>query len=334
MEVYNVQKEIGTYPKDRNPVERMKSQSLTMWPGNWENKLTALMQVMQTCISTSADSPSVIEKKADEMQMRFLEVKNAVAPLQSASSSAIETSSNANTRGSSEASAPASGDTVPEILDPIALEGIRRFQTILQLFEENAPIEVLQNAMNMWGILASNEWKVAFKMTSHTPINVGDRPSFHLYWIHKNESPQNLKDDPNYGSKAMVGIYPTSNNERRRAINRTIVELALEGLEDAINFSQPGDVIQAIKILEEIIMEPGDSLPGKSNLAHALFETMYELQREERKLNYLLIDPSDSQFQFDFGRNAFKSGAPGIEPSCKIAAINALRKLLKTAWKL
>ena len=86
-------------------------------------------------------------------------------------------------------------------------------------------------------MLESSGNKVPFKISGNDLSSVADRPCFHLYFIHKNESPDLLVNDMQYGNKAMAGVFPATNEERTRAVQRTIVELVLEGLENAIHFN-------------------------------------------------------------------------------------------------
>lgn len=64
---------------------------------------------------------------------------------------------------------------------------------------------------------------------------IANRPSFHLYHIHLAESPTLIRsDDSEYGHKVMVGIFPGTHQERRRAITRTVFELVLPKLRIAL----------------------------------------------------------------------------------------------------
>ena len=49
----------------------------------------------------------------------------------------------------------------------------------------------------------------------------------------------------------MTGIYSASNEERSRAILRTILELVLEEIEDAVNFSDQSHFKKLFGVLED-----------------------------------------------------------------------------------
>ena len=236
---------------------------------------------------------------------------------------------------SSQPSIPSSQPTIVEKKIDVEkkINPIEELQGLLPLLSGSASPKDLELAIAKLATLKSKDVKLPFKISSGTPQNVVERIYFHLYFIHKKETPRKLKNDPNYGSKAMTGEYPASNNERMRAIQRTIAEIALHNLEEAINTEGLRDDKIALIILEGLQMSTDDTPREQNNLVYALFKLMYDLHREARKHNPLLINPDDSRFKGDFGRNAFFH-AHGINPKTKIDAINALRKDLKAVWSV
>jgi len=170
--------------------------------------------------------------------------------------------------------------------------------------------------------------------SSNSFENVVDRISFHLYYIHRKERHWLVHhDDPNYGYNAMIGVCEASNSERHRAILRTIAELALQKLEDAVTSNRIEEIVQTLKIIEELKMNMMDMPLQQTNLAHLLFHQMYNRQVEARKTNSSLINPQDKRFNREFGRKAFPS-TEGMDPAVKIAAVNAVRLILKQVWKI
>lgn len=222
--------------------------------------------------------------------------------------------------------APSSSDVQPNVIPDL--------QAILVLLGLQRPSGELEEACLALHILDSKGYKSVFKISDLKPRLIAERPFYHLYFIHKNESPEKLNDDMQYGNKAFAGVYPATNAERSRAVQRTIVELALENLEDAINFGDGETLIQLLAALEEIKLDPKDRAGGHENAAYNLFNAFYHLHANARVHNSSLRNPDLRQFEGDFGRIAFGKIMDGIDPAIKIAAINKVRSDLKAAWKL
>jgi hypothetical protein len=164
------------------------------------------------------------------------------------------------------------------------------------------------------------------------------RPYTHLYFIHKKEHKElaeQLASDSDYGKNTMLGQYPTTNLERCRALQRTIMELALKGLETMVDGNQKDNIQTTLKILEHTLTDPKDLPNNKDNPAHILFGQLYTLHSAARQKNPALVDPADSRFNSDFGRHAFWCPNPNqVDPSTKTAAIEAVREVLKKAWDM
>jgi hypothetical protein len=211
---------------------------------------------------------------------------------------------------------------------------IYNLQNILSLLAVDAQPIDLAKACEMLHILDSEGHKCVFKMSGSDASTIADRPFYHLYFIHKNETPEHLNDDIRYGNKAFVGEFPATNEERLRSIQRSIVELVLEKLEDAINFADETSLAKLLDILESIKLNAKDRAEGQENAAYNLFSAFYHLHVGARTKDSTLIDPQEPQFHADFGRNAFYTSSTGIDPTIKLAAIDQVRTALNKAWKL
>jgi hypothetical protein len=169
-----------------------------------------------------------------------------------------------------------------------------------------------------------------FAMNDTQPMLIVSRVFFHLYHIHRVENPSLLRNDADYGFKAFIAFngFTATNSERIRALQRTVVELALSGLEEGVNAEDTASISLLLKVLEEF------NSPNEVNIAHALFGSLHRLHTESRKSNSTLIDPNQPRFNGDFGRNAFPVFINGLEKTTKLQSIAAVRDSLKSAWQI
>lgn len=316
----------------------LRGQPVNIWPGSWKQKKEAVESLL-TNGQTTQSTPVV--KKSEEMRRHFNEAKNLQPPvLQTTPSQSNQTASHQT---------QLSNRTEEDIdLDPLNFEdkissiksiyssvaAIEDLQTILALLKNHSTSSQLEEVCEHLQILDSKGLKTIFKMTDMSSRTIADRPFFHLYFIHKNETPEKLKDDMQYGNKAFAGVYPAKNEERIRAVQRAIVEIALENLEDAINFDDDAAVIELLNILESIKLDAKDRAENQENAAYNLFSVFYHLHNAARSNQTSLIDPNAPEFKGDFGREGFLSTKQGIDPAIKLAAINQVCNALKAAWKL
>jgi len=207
------------------------------------------------------------------------------------------------------------------------IDAIQELRNLLLLFQNSSSGEHKDH------LLALESKKVKLPIIGNPSVDVAGRIYFHLYFIHKEKSQGKLPKDLDYGKNAMRGIYPTTHDERIRAIARAIVEFTLPQLEDAVNANQFEDVRVALSALEELKMSPNDMPKEQPNLAHALFGKMYNKHAEARKNKPTLVDPRDWKFRGDFGRKAF-SMSDGIDVGDKIAVIRDLLQELKKVWQV
>jgi hypothetical protein len=210
-----------------------------------------------------------------------------------------------------------SSSTQPSNKTPVFLEKIHQLSAMVKLFADD------RTTNNMWTAVDALDKLGLCSVYSH------------LDSIHKNEHEKRLTSDLDYGKNAMMSQYPTSNLERRRAIQRTIVELALEGLESMVAGTQKTTIQETLEILEQTPMDPKDLPNNKDNPAHILFGELFILHRKAREKDCGLVDPSDSKFNSEFGRHAFWCpDAKQVDPSTKTQAVKAVREALKKAWKM
>ena len=163
------------------------------------------------------------------------------------------------------------------------------------------------------------------------PDSLVDRTSFHTYFIHKNETPGVLRVDGNYGGKAFLCSedgFRSTEVQRQRAIQRTIVEEALEGLEKAIRSN--GETHDFLGILESLDLHESDRAQAQANPVFALFGIIYHLYKEASDRDASMPKPYG-----DFGRLAFteETSFP-VDKSFRLAAIAKLRSDLHAAWKI
>jgi hypothetical protein len=324
---------------------------LTQFPGSLQQKKEAVDTVIVS--NGQKTSAAFIVTKADEMKRRMQEVKNMLPP---ASTHSNQTTSQTppviSTNFPPELYLPDGVDlsslhlvdVVPDSIQqqqeiPIIsihphIEVLHELQALLFLLRSNANDLQLQEACSSLQVMASKELKSVFKMSDSTPRMISDRPFFHIYFIHKNETPEKLKNDAHYGNKAFAGAYPATNEERRRAVERTIVELGLGNLEEAINFDDGATVIALLNILENVKLDAKDRANSQENAAYNLFSAFYHLHVAARNSNSSLVNPHDPQFKGDFGREAFRKSMNGVDPAIKIVAINQVREALKRVWKV
>jgi hypothetical protein len=137
------------------------------------------------------------------------------------------------------------------------------------------------------------------------------------------------------GKNAMTNQYLISNCERRRAIQRAIIELTLEGLDEIVNGTFTNTIQETLEILEKTPMDAKDLPNNGNNPAQILFNEMFNLHYAARKHNSALISLSDSKFNSEFGKHAFLYSNPEeVNPSTKTQAIQATREALKKAWSM
>ncbi len=216
------------------------------------------------------------------------------------------------------------------------LTSVHELQKCLEHFKRSTSIDTLGVVMKTLKTLAQKNCPCIFAMSGTDSANIGKRPFFHIYQIHRNETPNQMTSDPDYGEKAFAHAdgFAAGYMQRIRALRRSVVEVCLSGLEEAIGFEDGANVINFLNVLEEVEWYPKDAPPDTKNFAHMLFGAYYNQHLEARKKNTSLADPNDLKFKGDFGRNAFKMSGTGIESSIKIAAIKQVVNALKKVWKI
>jgi hypothetical protein len=315
------------------------------WPGSSADKLKAVEKLLGGSSSSAQPAAPAIPpapKKADGMRNRFNEVKN-MRPIPVSQPSHNSSSSLSSLGLSADEYAFINGDTGA---GQIARQGnavsahpnvatmLRLQHTLQSITPELSEYQLGRIVTDLYNMVSEGK-KSIFQMSGADLRHIGDRPFFHLYFIHKNEAPEILKDDMEYGGKAFAGAIPgTTHLERARCMSRAIVELALENIEDAINFENGELLVRSLDILEEIELNEKDRAEGHKNFAHQLFGAFYHAHVAARNGNGSLIDPSDSRFQGDFGRHAFRGNYVGVDPAIKLQVIAQVRNALKEVWKL
>jgi hypothetical protein len=288
------------------------SHDISMWGGSIKQKIQALDEILKEL----APQPSGEQSKKDSTIMQESWEAAKVVTIQP------PTQLNRTPPRSSSSTQ----------VNPHFFQKIDQLQKIVNLLEANNSMNNFNDAIQLLILLESENVKIPFAITSAEPQETVNRSCFHLHHIHKSEHSEKPGADKNYGESAMKGInYFANNEERCRAFRRTMTELALKGLEEAICAAQTDTIRIMLEVLEKMPMNSKDLPESTQNLAHSLFGHMYHFHCEERKKNLTLADPqSDS----DFGRHAFCCPAGQVDPGTKAQAVQKLREDLKTAWKI
>ncbi|MGE3535123.1 MAG: hypothetical protein AB7H48_09855 [Parachlamydiales bacterium] len=187
--------------------------------------------------------------------------------------------------------------------------------------------------------LQSSELKAVFRMSSDTPWNVSDRLFFHTYFIHANETPEKIPSDvDDYGRLAFlnfggVGSEPV---ERARAIQRTLVEVGLEGIENAIRDNDIESVRRYLDILDRFELHERDRIESFSRASHSLFAALYQRYNLAREADQSLVSAHDPAFQGDFGRRGFRDEAPPhqVPQAIKLEVIRQIRQQYQQKWRI
>lgn len=296
------------------------NQQFNVWSGSYPYRLKAVEKLLES--SKDPIAAPVVNKIAAEMLSRMNEVqarfaaKNQIPSQQSANlrhtNTPVGLTPPLNRSNPNAPVQPSFEEFDEEQFDTVTLRSIKTLQKVLNCIHANASHNDLQIALETLAIFESLGSISSFQITSKSPLPIAQRPCFHLYFIHKNETPNKLVNDMQYGSKAMAGVYPTSNEERTRAIQRTILELALEGLEDAINFSSIPDMKDMASILQEIVplLDQRDALP------------------------LALVNLTQSQSMLEAWTSLCSSNYSNQSNQTLIETIGFARNMLKEAWNL
>ena len=214
--------------------------------------------------------------------------------------------------------------------------------------DEASPIFSLQSAINCLDLQPKEGFGKAldrilwledltFTTCTKEKEQIANRIFFHLERIHPQKQGQN---EAHYGSKAFLSEDMSTHKERRRAIQRTQVEVCLFALEKYLkgdrSIQSPVANEPAIngifKILEDLTMDPKDMPQGHNNIAHALFGTMYANYLAAWENNQSMIHPHDPAFT-DFGRNSFMGNSHSlVKNEYKLQAIKVISASLWAAW--
>ncbi len=335
-DAYNEVLTTGQPPKNAitNPFKRM---NIFQWPGAVGDKLKAVDKVLGSASTPATPSTPAapVVKKAEEMRKLLNDVKNLMP------TSSVRTTPNNSSLASqlgdltaeemafiNESAGPVQGTVSTENAHPSVTVMLKLKNVLSQLQGSN-----VQQAVTT--LAALEQTKAMFQMSGRDQRSIGDRPFYHIYLIHKNDAPGKLKDDMEYGSKAFAGTYEATPEERQRAVQRTIVELALENIEDAINFENGELLVHALNLLEETKLATKDQANARENAAHLIYGDFYNAHIAARNGNPSLVNPNDGQFGGDFGREAFRRvNLDGVDPAIKLQVIGNLRNALKAAWKV
>jgi hypothetical protein len=126
----------------------------------------------------------------------------------------------------------------------------------------------------------------------------------------------------------MLGELPATNDERRRAIQRTIVGVGLLGLAGAQNKEEAFRLFIALR--DTLKMDEKDLPYPNYNFTNSLLKAVYIAQKAKYAQNLRLANPDLSNFSL----NAFLTFDGSIPQSVKVTAISQVLQELLTAWTL
>ena len=182
--------------------------------------------------------------------------------------------------------------------------------------------------------------KCVFPLSGVHEQPITTRLYFHLYYIHRNANKHIPPNENDYGRKAFneEEIFSALPSEKIRAVQRTIAEVALEGIRQACLKKNPLDIRYFLDQLEKNVIDLQDRLKSdQANFAHTLFGLLWDTYNPcyERDKAHL-CNPRDAAFRGDFGRFAFRdeAGAQLINNDYKLQALTILIMKLKTSWKI
>ncbi len=184
--------------------------------------------------------------------------------------------------------------------------------------------------------LGSIKERAIFKVFDENYQQVASRPYFHIYFLHRKECPEKREqlNHGGYGEKAFLNQeagYSSTLSERQRVVARTQVEVALHGLDESISADDFDKMSYYFECLEKTLLDARDGVKDQRNIAHLLFQTLYECyQVDLDKPGTKLPQPGA-----DFGRNAFigKAGFD-VSKSYREAAFSLVILDLRAAWKI
>lgn len=315
-------------------------QSLALWGkregATWEDIQNALEHLIRGS-SQPSYSTTMTSSKVAEMKQRLQEVSDQPRVIKTTPplSKTISVSQPRNFSPSHSIEEFPSDDQFPQ---NVLIQGIDQIKKILTHIQDTMEINSLKQALSTlttWEREQHISFQSLFKQSNPAGASMVNQLYFHLYLIHKNEAPQKLKDDLNYGGKAFINEFPADNRERIRAAQRTMVEIALYGLEDAINFNDGASIVKFLDLLEEIKLVPQDRINNQECIAYTLYETFYHAHVTAHKDHPSLANPDAPQFQNDFGRLGMRnSSLLDVDPTVKLTAIHKVLGDLKRAWKM
>jgi hypothetical protein len=287
---------INTKVRNTELPPHLQKLDISSWPGSPAYKIKALENVISS-LKPEAPSEEVKHKESETMREKL---EKAKAPLQAIRPTVSSSSVSSINKAS-----------------PSCIEKLIALHNTTSLLTDDSSMQNLFEAITK---LTELGWEGHY---------------FHIYCIAKNEPDgEPLPTDVNYGEKAMCGQYPITNSVRLRALQRSIIEFALEELKKAATENIQGNTVALIMgLLEKTEMDPKD-LPNGKNMAHILFGNLFNLQCKARETNSSLANPSDSKFKPDFGRCALDRPNDEVSLDVKIEAIQRLYEELKKAWKI
>jgi hypothetical protein len=183
-------------------------------------------------------------------------------------------------------------------------------------------------------IMKNSELKCNFKQPDQESLIIS-RIGLHLWSLHKKEAPHLLQKNPNfYAFEAFIEPNVKQDPYYLRAVQRTIIEIALCGLEEAIHLNHRDCFKQCLQTLEQNGLNANDCIKEYPFVADDLFQKFYPLQQQAHQDNPSLVHPGAIELASHFGRIHFQLGKNGIDTHAMLQAINQVRAELLAVWGL
>ncbi len=249
-------KEFSAVTKKNFP-EGLIKQKFAMWGFLEKATLEDKKEALERVIRKGPASASSASQKSVEMESRFRKVEEEIQKKGLATiSNRFPDSSTTTTTSTAPSASPSRSPSTSSSVAPAPLALLSTQEVLTELSEIHNLYKDNDQSQN------KNAAQRLVKLTQTSPFlngnkekEIGDRPNFHVWCIHKKPT-----GDLNYGSKVMAGELNGTQLERRRALERTMLELLMLSLEDALNFQNGPLTCQCLDMIEKVHLDNADKI--------------------------------------------------------------------------
>jgi hypothetical protein len=223
----------------------------------------------------------------------------------------------------------------PQIIE----EGLINYARTLNEFVNNLSrlnIEGFELASILLFDLASKQCQLPISGTvEYGPKTIADNVFFHLYHIQNKETPDVIdRNDPQYGTNAFQNDV-TPAEVKLRSAQRVMIEVAFQGLTEAIEQGNDAQMREYLEMLEKLDLDPKDLPNDVKNIVYYLYGKLYENYLAAYNNGQVQLHPHDPAFKGDFGRFAFRNDINAqhrIDNRFKLDVIRNVQEELKGIW--